>query len=568
MWNSFSSTFVRSAGFIPYQNLLSMRVLAFSLTLGILAFLCRLSPAAEIRDLILVAGQSNAVGYDATPAELPADPSDKNVLFWWRCGDPPPDEFDSSGQGWTTLQAQPIGRPMAKDKGVPRQYGNFSHSEGGFGPEIGAARTLQAREPKRALAVLKAAFSGTGLRADWDPEDPGPAGACYRALVEETKKGLAKAKENGIELRPRALVWVQGESNANGKDAPVYAKNLASMITRLRQDLGAPQLIALVGVNTNFGNGKNAFMPEIVAQQRALATKLARCAYVDTSGVTYANAAHFDTAGTLEIGKRFAEALLKLEGAAASESTNTKESSQRKTEADAALDKDYQAWKTRLPLDQQAWETVLEQNLGSFYLQIHKREKVQGRSNAWDFVQDDPALPRVLLIGDSVSRGYTQAVRKALAGKANVHRAPENCGPTANGLKKLDVWLGSGKWDVIHFNFGIHDRATPALDYEQRLEEIVTRLKATGAKVIWASTTPVPADTKDGPAATQQIVEKNEIAAKIMKNVAVAVDDLFGFITPQLAQAQNPRDVHFNGKGYDLLGGQVAVSIESVLKVR
>ena len=250
------------------------------------------------------------------------------------------------------------------------------------------------------------------------------------------------------------------------------------------------------------------------------------------------------------------------------EPTNAKESAQKKAEADAALDREYQAWKAKLPADQQAWETVLEQNLGSFYLPIHKKEKIQGRSNAWDFVQDDPALPRVLLIGDSVSRGYTLAVRKAMTGKANVHRAPENCGPTANGLKKLDVWLGNGKWDVIHFNFGIHDRATPAADYEQRLETIVTRLQATGAKVIWATTTPVPPDTKDGPIAAQQIVEKNEIAARVMAKHGVVVDDLFAFITPHLSTAQNPKDVHFTGPGYDLLGGQVAASISAALGQR
>ena len=174
----------------------------------------------------------------------------------------------------------------------------------------------------------------------------------------------------------------------------------------------------------------------------------------------------------------------------------------------------FAAWKATLSPEQQAWETLLEQNLGGFYLPLYQREKVRGSVSAWDYVKDDPSLPRVLLIGDSVSRGYTLAARKALAGKANVHRAPENCGPTANGLKKLDVWLGDGKWDVIHFNFGIHDRATKPADYEQRLETIVTRLKATGAKVIWASTTPIPPDTKDGPAAAEAIVEKNRIAAE------------------------------------------------------
>jgi hypothetical protein len=68
-----------------------------------------------------------------------------------------------------------------------------------------------------------------------------------------------------------------------------------------------------VGVNTNFGNGKNTFMPVIIEQQKQLAASLPRCAYVDTDGLSHANGAHFDTKGTLEMGARFAEALLEAE---------------------------------------------------------------------------------------------------------------------------------------------------------------------------------------------------------------------------------------------------------------
>jgi hypothetical protein len=246
------------------------------------------------------------------------------------------------------------------------------------------------------------------------------------------------------------------------------------------------------------------------------------------------------------------------------EPTNAKEAAVQKAAADAALDARYQAWVAKLPPEQQAWERVLQENLGGFYLPIHKREKVAGKSNAWDFVADDPKLPRVLLIGDSVSRGYTQAVRKALAGRANVHRAPANCGPTAAGVKKIDVWLGDGKWDVIHFNFGIHDRATPISDYTQRLEQLVARMQQTGAKLIWASTTPIPDDPAKKQSAAS-IVERNRAAAEVMKKHGVATDDLFAAITPHLATMQNPNDVHFNAKGYDFLGEQVAASIEASL---
>jgi len=242
-----------------------------------------------------------------------------------------------------------------------------------------------------------------------------------------------------------------------------------------------------------------------------------------------------------------------------------KELAAKKAEQDAAIDAKYFAWVAQLPPEAQAWEKVLQENLGNgFYLPAHKRDKVAGKSTAWDFVKDDPKLPRVLLIGDSVSRGYTQPTRAALAGVANVHRAPANCGPTAAGVKNLEVWLGVGKWDVIHFNFGIHDRGTPAADYVQRLEAIVARLEKTGARLVWASTTPIP----DNPAQKQtarSIVEKNALAAEVMRKHGIPTDDLFAALTPRLADLQNPNDVHFTAAGYEFLGAQVAAAIRAAL---
>ncbi len=244
----------------------------------------------------------------------------------------------------------------------------------------------------------------------------------------------------------------------------------------------------------------------------------------------------------------------------AGEPTNAAEAAAQKARADADLDAKYQAWVAGLSPAAQAWEKVLQGQLGSFYLPLHKKDKIAGRSNAWDFVDDVPGLPRVLLIGDSVSRGYTQAVRQALVGKANVHRAPANCGPTASGLKNLEVWLGDGRWDVIHFNFGIHDRNTPVDEYLGRLETIVKRLQATGARLIWASTTPIPDDPAKKQSAAS-IVERNTAAASLMARHGIAVNDLFTAITPHLAELQNPNDVHFNAAGYDFLGAQVVKAV-------
>ncbi|HEV7403280.1 MAG TPA: SGNH/GDSL hydrolase family protein [Chthoniobacteraceae bacterium] len=187
--------------------------------------------------------------------------------------------------------------------------------------------------------------------------------------------------------------------------------------------------------------------------------------------------------------------------------------------------------------------------------------------------EDRPGLPRVLIIGDSISMGYTQPVHELLKEKANVHRIPTNGGPTKNGTANLDKWLGDGKWDVIHFNFGIHDlkfmpdgkRQVEPEDYEKNLRAIVAKLKATGARVIWATTTPIPDGDLVPPRSFGKVPEYNALAQRVMKENGVAIDDLNAAITPHLAAMQNPKDVHYKPEGYALLAKQVAESIEAAL---
>ncbi len=66
--------------------------------------------------------------------------------------------------------------------------------------------------------------------------------------------------------------------------------------------------------------------------------------------------------------------------------------------------------------------------------------------------QPTQKLPKVLIIGDSISIGYTNDVKKLLAGKADVQRIRGNGQHTTTGVAKIDAWLGEQKWDVIHFN--------------------------------------------------------------------------------------------------------------------
>ena len=195
------------------------------------------------------------------------------------------------------------------------------------------------------------------------------------------------------------------------------------------------------------------------------------------------------------------------------------------------------------------------------------------KSDALAPVEDHPGLPRVLLIGDSISIGYTLPTRELLKGKANVHRIPTNGGPTKNGTANIEKWLGTGKWDVIHFNWGIHDlkfmpdgkRQVEAEDYERNLRTLVARMKGTGAKLIWATTTPIPDGELNPPRKFGRVPEYNAIAEKVMKENGVAIDDLNAAITPRIAELQNAKDVHFKAEGSAFLAKQVVASIEAAL---
>ena len=196
------------------------------------------------------------------------------------------------------------------------------------------------------------------------------------------------------------------------------------------------------------------------------------------------------------------------------------------------------------------------------------------RPNPLAPISDAPGRPRVLLIGDSISIGYTLATRELLKGKANVHRIPANGGPTTRGLVQIDSWIGDGKWDVIHFNWGLHDlkfmphgkrQVTPAA-YEKNLDSLVRRLKQTGAILIWRNTTPVP-EGKVGPLRIPaDVVGYNAAARRVMQKYDVPIHDLYSFALPRLQKIQRPVNVHFTPEGSAALAGEVARVILDALE--
>ena len=203
----------------------------------------------------------------------------------------------------------------------------------------------------------------------------------------------------------------------------------------------------------------------------------------------------------------------------------------------------------------------------------------------------DPKLPNVLILGDSISIGYTRDTRALLQGKANVYRPmapnnkqPANCGDTTIGLANIDAWLGQQKWDVIHFNWGLWDLcyrnpeskeqgnrdkisgklSTQPDDYRRNLETLITKMKATGAILIWANTTLVP-EGEVGRIVGDD-AKYNAIAAEVMKKHNITINDLHA-TTKAFAPAMfvKPGDVHYTDEGSKALAKQVAEHISRAL---
>jgi lysophospholipase L1-like esterase len=213
--------------------------------------------------------------------------------------------------------------------------------------------------------------------------------------------------------------------------------------------------------------------------------------------------------------------------------------------------------------------------------------RILGVNEALADAQGEPGLSRVLLLGDSISmgvgssgsyQGYEAPTQNLLKGIANVRGISGDGGNTRFGLLNLRKWLGKEPWDVIHFNWGLHDIVrkpdgqciVPADEYERNLREIVKRLKATGATLIWATTTPVP-EKEANKAANRRdsdVIAYNSIGRRIMEEHHIAVDDLYSFALPRLKEIQQPEDVHFTFEGSAVLAKPVADSILAALKQR
>lgn len=192
------------------------------------------------------------------------------------------------------------------------------------------------------------------------------------------------------------------------------------------------------------------------------------------------------------------------------------------------------------------------------------RERIEW-IDVWVTDADKTALPRVLLVGDSIARGYFGGVEQQLAGKAYCARlTTSKCvsDPTFNDdLKSL---LKQYKFSVIHFNNGLHGWGYSEEQYRAGLLKTIQAVQeqAGDARLVWATTTPVreTSDLERFAERTARVKARNELAAEIAKAQHLPTDDLFELVQGH-AEWTSGDGVHFNGDGNAALAKQVATKV-------
>jgi len=190
-------------------------------------------------------------------------------------------------------------------------------------------------------------------------------------------------------------------------------------------------------------------------------------------------------------------------------------------------------------------------------------------------------MPQVLLIGDSIRMSYTKTVQDELAGVATVDSPAVNGSTSRRVLELLDGWLVDAKPQIAHVNAGLHDLAIdpeakgrPRVEleeYEQNVRKIVQRLRAAGAKVIWALTTPVNGQwhhARKGFDRWEKDVDAyNAVARRVCTELNVPITDLFKLVQDRGPDSMLLEDgVHFKPEACRELGKAVAAHIRRHLE--
>lgn len=185
--------------------------------------------------------------------------------------------------------------------------------------------------------------------------------------------------------------------------------------------------------------------------------------------------------------------------------------------------------------------------------------------DVWVPGNEDTKRPKVLLIGDSITRSYHREVEALLKDKMTVCRlaTSKSVGDPAL-LAEVRLVMSQTKFDAVHFNNGLHGWGYTEEQYAAAFPEFVKTIReaAPNAKLVWATTTPMRVGNKLGEFSdkTARVKARNAIAAKIVAAEKIDTDDLFAVVADK-PEFYSGDGVHFNNKGTAALAAKVAEAL-------
>lgn len=264
-------------------NFLSSELYSMKYIHIILLLLISTSTYAKQINLFIMAGQSNMQGWRSNAARYPADPhhNDAKIPFYFEALN-----YSSSKKKWQTLSPQ---------------AGHFR--AGHFGPEITFARA--AYNAHLNPAIFKYSSGSSSLKYNW--KAPGHHGM-YDDMITNLKRAIQNLKAQGHTVVPRAIIWIQGESDAkNNQLANEYYGNLKRMLHHLRSNvLRKPRLPVILSVDEQHHQVKAH--PQVVDAQIRLSMEDSSIVFVSMFGLEKSDGTHLTARGTIQQGKEIYKA--------------------------------------------------------------------------------------------------------------------------------------------------------------------------------------------------------------------------------------------------------------------
>jgi iduronate 2-sulfatase len=245
-------------------------------------------------DIYILAGQSNMDGRGSVSAlgSTLASPQAGQLIYYANPGDPSASgESTVRSAGWQTLAPGFSVAPGARSGSLPN---------GTFGPEVSFVDALRQADPTgNPVAVIKVARGGTNLNSDWSP-----TGYMYQGLITEVNAALQALASGGDTGVIRGMLWQQGESDVT--DIDNYRDNLETLIGDVRAEVGSPALPFVIG---ELGQGKSAAFRDL---QQTVALETTGVGFASSLGLNTPDGTHFDTAGQVVLGQRYAQQISAL----------------------------------------------------------------------------------------------------------------------------------------------------------------------------------------------------------------------------------------------------------------